>query len=317
VDVGFLYGRCEMLTGGMSLNTTRPVRVWEGFGPAAPAWEYGRPEYGWLLMDLFLPGVWLCPVPQDPRRLRRWFGGTPHGETDIVPIEASDECLRQYRLLVMPGWHTMEAEDIVRLTRFVEQGGTLVLGVPQLQTSADRTAVLSSPRWDLLGGEAVERLCGLRVDGRGAACPGGEAMGQAWAFDHPQDGPLHLADASLRGGKVALAVGGRPMIVENRLGAGRTFTCTAYEYFGHRGLLPLARRWLEGLVTETPPEVRLEGGDGEVAYFVYPEGDRRRVFLVNTDWTAAGNVKACRVISRSGGSAEVAVREGEVAEVVI
>ena len=65
-----------------------------------------------------------------------------------------------------------------------------------------------------------------------------------------------------------------------------------------------------------PFRVRLEGGDGEVAYFVYPEGEGHRVFLVNTDWTTAGNTKHCRLHAGSD-SQEVVVREGEIAQVVL
>ena len=66
-----------------------------------------------------------------------------------------------------------------------------------------------------------------------------------------------------------------------------------------------------------PLDTRLEGDAAdEVAYFVYPEAGRRRVYLINTDWTTAGNVKHCRVTTPTG-TAEVDVREGEVAEVVL
>ena len=61
---------------------------------------------------------------------------------------------------------------------------------------------------------------------------------------------------------------------------------------------------------------KLHGGEGEVAYFVYPEDKGKRIYLVNTDWTKAGNVKHCR-IEADGVSREIDVREGEVAEVVV
>jgi hypothetical protein len=89
------------------------------------------------------PGVWLCPVLQEPQRLRHWFAGTPYGQVDIVPVEADDQCLAGYRLLVFPGWNTMTDGDLERLCRYVQNGGTLVLGLPHLQTSVDRAAVLS------------------------------------------------------------------------------------------------------------------------------------------------------------------------------
>jgi hypothetical protein len=76
------------------------------------------------------------------------------------------------------------------------------------------------------------------------------------------------------------------------------------------------RAWLEAFVGCLDKPVRLTGGDGEVAYFVYPEGDGKRVYLVNTDWTAAGNTKSC-TIHAGGKSVDVDVEEGVVAIVDI
>jgi hypothetical protein len=114
-----------------------------------------------------------------------------------------------------------------------------------------------------------------------------------------------------------LASADRPLLVEHRIGKGRVFTWTAWTHLGHRGLLPLARRWMESLLPEAPLSVRLEGGDGVVAFFVYPENGRRKVYLVNTDWRVPGNEKRCVVKTRDGGRADVMVREGEIAEAAV
>ncbi len=318
VDIGFLYGRHEAITGGMSLNTERPVRVWEGFGPAAPEWEYGRPEYGWLLMDIFLPGVWLTPVLREQSSLRRWFAGTPYGQVDVVPIEADAAVLSRYKLLVLPGWHTMKAEDMGKFGEFVAHGGTLVLGIPHLQTSPDRTAVLSRPDWSFVPPRLIERLCGIRIEGLGPSMTSGRIFGREWNLTDPKSGPLQMTDVILRGGRVAAELAGSPLVVENRIGKGRTLTFCAHEYLGHSGLEALARNWLERLVSDLALDVRLEGGDGEVAYFVYPLPDGgRRVFLINTDWTVSGNTKSCRLKTREGKVVAVTVKEGEVTEVLL
>jgi len=60
----------------------------------------------------------------------------------------------------------------------------------------------------------------------------------------------------------------------------------------------------------------LEVENGEVAFFVYPEKEKNRVFLINTDWTVPGNVKKC-VISNAGGSQDVSVTEGRVSEIIL
>jgi hypothetical protein len=127
-----------------------------------------------------------------------------------------------------------------------------------------------------------------------------------------------VADISLRGAEIVGRADGRTLVVENKLGKGRTITFTAYEFFGHRGLGALARAWLEKLAGERPSDIRLEGGDGEVSFFVYPQPDgRNRVFLINTDWTTPGNEKRCRIKARSGAALDVTVREGQVTEIVL
>ena len=319
VEIGLLYGRHDAITGGMSLNTERPVRVWELFGPAVAEWEYGLPEYGWLLADLFLPGLWICPVLQDPQRLRRWFAGTPYGQVDVVPIEAEVDCLSSYKLLVLPGWNTMTDDEVDRLIRYVEGGGTLVLTLAQCQTSSDRTAVMSSGDLAFPQDQQMQRLCGLVPTGESASVCQAEALGKTWDLAHPDDGELRIGEVQLapEGARSLLHADGKPLLVERRLGAGRAFTFTSLDYFGHKGLLPLARAWLEGLLADLPLATRMSGGDGEVAFFVYAHDAGRRIFLINTDWTVAGNTKHCRVTVDSGASAEVSVTEGAVAEVLL
>ncbi|MDD5707835.1 MAG: beta-galactosidase trimerization domain-containing protein [Kiritimatiellae bacterium] len=317
VDIGFLYGRHEAITGGMSLNTERPVRVWEGFGPATPEWEYGQSERGWLLMDMLMPGVWLCPILQDPARLRRWFSGTPHGLVDIVPLEADAECLSSYRLLILPGWNTMREEDVGALVTFVERGGTLVLGLPQLQTSAERTKVVSQGVRDFISADSMARLCGLRLTGATHSAGSSDCNGKRFELGDGNDGPVQLAAVVLEGtARAAALADGRSIVVEQRLGHGRVFTFTTMEYFGHRGLLPFANAWMSRLLERFDFDLRLEGGDGEVAFFAYPENGHTRVFLVNTDWTVAGNQKTCRLI-RGSLSYPVTVTEGQVAEILV
>ena len=88
------------------------------------------------------------------------------------------------------------------------------------------------------------------------------------------------------------------------------------DFFGHGGVLSLIRAWLEEYVSNFDFSIRLSGENEDVAYFVYPDTHGKRVYLVNTDWTVAGNVKEC-VLHSGDESFKVKVEEGVVGEVVV
>ncbi|MDD4496504.1 MAG: hypothetical protein PHV32_19560, partial [Eubacteriales bacterium] len=101
VQVGFLHGNYDCLVGGtQAFPFIEPTKVWGMIGPETEAWTFGTPERGWELLSTFMPGIWLYPVKQDPRSIRQFFAGTPHGQVDLVPITAGTEKLSKYPLLV-------------------------------------------------------------------------------------------------------------------------------------------------------------------------------------------------------------------------
>jgi hypothetical protein len=68
---------------------------------------------------------------------------------------------------------------------------------------------------------------------------------------------------------------------------------------------------LKKLAKETQEEQLVRDGNKEVNYFVFDDGRARKVYLVNTDWTRAGNVKKVR-IRLCGKEFVVGAREGQV-----
>ena len=316
VEIGFIYGRHEIITGGLSINTQRPVRIWESFGPDLPQWQYGQPEYGWLLMDIFMPGVWMCPILRDKENLRRWFAGTPHGQVDIVPVEAELECLTSYKLLVMPGWHTMTESDMAKLTEYVAQGGMLVMGLSHLQNSNDRTQVLSSDSWSFVSNESIGKLCGFELKQN---CPYKtfDATAKMQGSDSDQKTSFKIMDVALTSGLAVTCNENMPFLVENKIGKGRVFTCTAMEHFGHRYLLSQLKMCLEELLCQIDFDVYLQDNSNEVMYFTYSDGNKKEVFLINTDWTTEGNVKKCHLLSQDGSKTEIEVEQGKVTKVIL
>lgn len=301
VEIGLIYGRHEIITGGLSLNSQRPVRVWESFGPALPEWEYGHPEYGWLIVNIFLPGVWMCPILNEKENLRRWFTGTPYGQIDIVPIEADFEHLASYKLLIFPGWHTMVDSDIDKLIDYAANGGTLVIGLCHMQTSPDRTMVLSSTNWNFVNNDNINNLSGFKLNNK-------------QNFKTIKN--IKIMDILLTTGKPAVMIDDTPLIIENKIGKGKVFTCTALEYLGHPDLVNHLENFIRKLMPEINLDIRIQDESNEIMYFVYQSENHKEVFLLNTDWTKADNVKKCCLFNKNI-SKEIQVKQGEVTRVTI
>ena len=146
---------------------------------------------------------------------------------------------------------------------------------------------------------------------------------------------------------------GKPVLVRRRLGKGEAYLLCTWAYPGSSWLKPLVNHFLRALGETVPAQVALEDGTGDVYYTVRvetarslrgPEDDENRgtgmvrqpslsgqtpdqdqqvapdhlvhrIHLLNTDWTAAGNEKACRL--RLGGNrVDVRIREGRLSEIV-
>ena len=91
--------------------------------------------------------------------------------------------------------------------------------------------------------------------------------------------------------------------------------CT-HEYPGNSRLVPFVKPLVRALAQTTPWPVELEDVSGDVYYTVRDDeaAGVQTVHLLNTDWTAADNEKACRL--RLGDAwVELAVREGRISAV--
>ena len=76
-----------------------------------------------------------------PNEAVGYHSGTPRGNVDVVPVEADGDVLKNYRALAFMGYNRAQAEDLDKLTDYVEQGGTLILGWAHLNTQTERTAI--------------------------------------------------------------------------------------------------------------------------------------------------------------------------------
>jgi hypothetical protein len=290
VRIGFLQGNYDCLVGGLQSDPDVPrTKFWGMIGPEKPSWEFNTPERGWELLGTFMPGVWLYPVLQDPTMIRQFFGGSPYGQVDLVPIDASQDKLSKYRLLMLPGWNTMTDDVYAKLIAYVRGGGHLVLSAAQCTRHVTREFLEQKKDFQWYSGGDLTALAGVRLNR-----VDGEIKKIIWA-DGSSCTAEHVPrlDVSTTTARVlASDEKGRPVLIENTVGAGKVWMLTVGEYWGAATLDPFRALMMHKLTSTLQAGMHVTGESNDVDWHVYdtPGGWKRIVFL-NTDWTAARNSK--------------------------
>lgn len=131
---------------------------WKSFGrqyswsQKEEKWKFGAALESFDLLKVFYPEAIV-----DGCGPKGWFTSTPYGAVDILPIEAGNEVMQQYKLLVFLGWNTFSNADFVRLHKFVEQGGTLLLTAAHVNSELQPDQPVQFPEDDTV----VKKLLGL------------------------------------------------------------------------------------------------------------------------------------------------------------
>lgn len=258
-------------------------------------WAFSPAEESWDLINVFYPdslldAIYRHPCPAAPQG---YYTRTPYGLVDILPVEADAEVMARYPAMAFLGWNTADEGQLERLERYVRQGGTLVLGWPHLLTDVRRA--------DVFGGTPhpidAHRLTGVRL------------------LEFVRDGGLTLGRGTLEPGTQVLEErGGLPLLVCNRLGAGRVFFVNALEYPAQAAVRPvyedLLRMLGEGERERESRRGCLESIDTvESALYDLPEGDRV-IYAVNTDWYSQDRTQAEAVLRVGDCAYPVPVRRG-------
>lgn len=61
-----------------------------------------------------------------------WFTSTPYGPVDLLPVEAPQDVMDRYKLMLFLGWNTYDENDFQRIKQYVFDGGTLLLSAAHL-----------------------------------------------------------------------------------------------------------------------------------------------------------------------------------------
>ena len=91
---------------------------------------------------------------------------------------------------------------------------------------------------------------------------------------------------------------GETLVTRFRRGQGTVYTLAAYAYPGHEALREVMAALIAKLASENLPQTRVTDPSREVFWNEWVEdGNVRRLMLLNTDWTVAGNRKTVRIDS--------------------
>lgn len=131
---------------------------WKSFGrhsawsQKGEKWEFSRAMESFDMLRIFYPGNIINSSGPDG-----WFTSTPYGPVDILPIEAPLDVMERYDALVFLGWNTFDNTDFIRIGKFVERGGTLILTAAHLNSELQPDKPVSFPEED----SAIKKLLGL------------------------------------------------------------------------------------------------------------------------------------------------------------
>ena len=104
-------------------------------------------EQSWNLLNLFYPlspiGKLLYKRPCPDDQAIGYYTGTPRGQVDILPIEATLDKMRRYKTLAFVGYHKGENSDCEKLLSYMQAGGNVIMGWPHLSITTKRVDVVS------------------------------------------------------------------------------------------------------------------------------------------------------------------------------
>lgn len=310
-NIAFLEGRYGAPFNGFICDVEQDPHysVWGAFGNPASEWGHGQPEKCRQLLDVLMPGAATLPLRQKFDKRRFFFSGTPYGDFDCIPVEASSAYFNQYKLMLNLGWNTLIEEDYVKLLSYVENGGILLTGLPQCSTHVKRDFLRDMEDLSLWNNGDLTELCGIRVLGRDERysgqwnCAGRETMKEpqlsALPSDDPhEDGDGCLATVELAGAEIIAwdAFNGKPMLVRHKVGKGFVYTFTLWAYPGHEEFQKFCAAWIQKLAAEAQPALHVEDPTGEIFWTRWEEEAGTTLMLLNTDWSRKGNEKLVTIV---------------------
>lgn len=242
-------------------------------------WMSSDPEFGWNYLSVYYPGYTNGRAKKDTD-----FSATPYGPVDITPVEATDDILEEYDLVLLTGWNTMTPEIYRKLKKYCMGGGHLFLAIPHLSSHIKREDAIEG-NYKLLKNGDYSDFLGIKVRGRGGNISE-IAFTNSSDFVFPENKSYDVKGTDLAtielitATTVAGSLGG-PVLVENKVGKGTVLTLCTWNYPGKKELNCFVEDVIRCLAATHQGQVRVRENK-DIAYTVIENGMRRTIYLVNT-----------------------------------
>ncbi|MBE6687958.1 MAG: hypothetical protein E7588_01625 [Ruminococcaceae bacterium] len=311
-NIAFLEGRYAAPFNGFICDYEQDPHysVWGLFGNNDPTWGHGQPEKCRQVLDVLMPGASTHPFRQKFDKRRFFFSGTPYGDFDCIPIEADADYFNNYKLILNLGWNTAIPEDVDKLKKFVNGGGVLLTGITQFSKHIKRDFLADMNDLMLMNDGDLSEFCGVKVIGRGEEycgqynCKEKEKMPEPELSAMPsdsteEDGKAYMADVELCGAEIVAwdTYTGLPLLVRNSIGKGYVYTFTIWAFPGHEKFREFCAAWVAKLSSETLGGVYVEDFSREVFWTVWKDGEKTKLYILNTDWSTKDNVKSVNIVN--------------------
>jgi len=261
------------------------------FGPAEAGWRYMRKVFSHLKFIMSYPLI-------HPTDRKFYFCGTPYGKVDITPIEASLKSLKRYRALVFLGWNTADENQYEKLKAYVDQGGILLMSLPQLSTHIERGADLKFVKEG-----NFEDLFGVKILGKGKEIKEIKFLkdtnlkrikfpvGKIYPLIGHKRNVICCAFLKNFSAQVLAEADGEPVLLEKKVGKGYAYLLSLWNYPGEEKLTCFMEDIVSSIAQGVQSSVRVTGNDNINFGIFLDKGDSgqegevvTRIFLADIDW---------------------------------
>jgi len=225
-------------------------------------WYDTQYRWVWKAIEAWLPSFEFKDLGKN-ESLTKMFTGTPYGSVDVISPYAD---LEKYKAIIFLGWNTMDKKIYQNLLNYVKNGGILFICGCHLDIRDDFKS-----RVRIIHDGKVNDLIGAKIAGPGEKI-----------FDKFRLCKL----INIKAKKVD------DFLYEYRPGRGKVYFFNFYDYPYDLRLVNMVKNVLQKISDEIDTGITISGEDAKyINYNIWQDGDKKIIYLINTDWQHEGNKK--------------------------